>query len=230
MLHDHLTLLTRHPVVLTELPTPTHHDQPVAHQLQQFDEDGSEDQRSHSGTRLRMARACDAGVDVIDVLLDEFVTLLCRRGFRRSAIESLRAEAVRNIDHQRAIGGGRDLVDMVMDKALTLHDGMKQRGKKDRKQRDRAARVEKQMHVLRRLYIQEANSVNSRNLRDALKAIRKRVERELAQDLTCLLRTGGLITQKEAAQWFAPFSKQGAKRRERTGEVLDFFQVFARFF
>jgi hypothetical protein len=64
--------------------------------------------------RANMARAHDAGIDVVDVLLDNFTSALCRKGLKRTEIARLRGEAMRLLDDERLHCRGRDIVDMVM--------------------------------------------------------------------------------------------------------------------
>lgn len=90
--------------------------------------------RTHLDIRGRMARACDAGVDVITVLLDDFVSALIRGGCRRNETEYWRRRAETAIDHQRDINGSADLVDLVMDMVpgATSEKGRAVRGRSGR--------------------------------------------------------------------------------------------------
>ena len=230
-----ITLLILHLVVLSELPKPADYTQPMALQLAQPDEIRSEDRRSHPGTRLRMAHACDAGVDVLEVLLEDFTTVLCRRGLRRNAIAELRAEAERNINHQRAIGGGRDLVDLVMDKAeamegttLAIPHGLRD-PRMDRLQKDRADRVDVQKRKLQRLYQQAASARDFPQIRDAVNNTRKRIECGLVHDLTEMAVQSGLMSTKVAQRWRTMFTRKNATKRQQRGETIDVFKAFARF-
>ena len=103
-----------------------------------------------------MARACDAGVDVIEVLLQDFSSLLARQGLKRTEIERMRADALRNIDYQRQTGGGRDIVDMVMNRAsMTQPTDF---GRQITKKTDRCTkRVNGLKHTLVRLLAQESS-------------------------------------------------------------------------
>ncbi|KAL1638414.1 hypothetical protein SLS56_000223 [Neofusicoccum ribis] len=69
---------------------------------------------SHWTTRLKMAKANDEGVDVLDVLMQEFVQTLARKGHGRNHIESLRREARATLDSERDDPQGYDIVDLIM--------------------------------------------------------------------------------------------------------------------
>lgn len=82
--------------------------------------DPFQDQRSHYATRLRMARANDNGIDVLDVLINDFIAALSKKGCRRPQIESMRIKAVDAINRDRDGHNdpqGPDLVDLVMSMA-----------------------------------------------------------------------------------------------------------------
>ncbi|TKA71255.1 hypothetical protein B0A49_04145 [Cryomyces minteri] len=108
-------------VVLSDVPKPQNYTDPVPRVLSQPGEHCAENVRSWPHTRRHMARACDAGVDVIEVLLDDFTTELMRRGFRRNEIEQLKRDAAAAVAHQRAICGSADIVDLVMNGAAHVH-------------------------------------------------------------------------------------------------------------
>ncbi|OJD34594.1 uncharacterized protein BKCO1_2200043 [Diplodia corticola] len=76
-----------------------------------------EGHRSHRMTRLRMARAQDNGVDVLDVLIREFVHELALKGHRRDHIERMKRKAQQALDEERNDPQGHDIVDMVMEMA-----------------------------------------------------------------------------------------------------------------
>ncbi|KAK5126136.1 hypothetical protein LTR85_011491 [Meristemomyces frigidus] len=71
-------------VVLSELPKKENYCMPTARQLARPDEDSQENLRSHGPTRARMARANDADVDVIEVLMEDFRATLCRQVMSRA--------------------------------------------------------------------------------------------------------------------------------------------------
>lgn len=70
---------------------------------------------SHHLTRARMARAHDAGVDVLDVLRRDLEAECVRSGLKRWAIYEVSAEAQHRIDDERQHPTGQDVVDLVMD-------------------------------------------------------------------------------------------------------------------
>ncbi|KAL1627324.1 hypothetical protein SLS54_002248 [Diplodia seriata] len=76
-----------------------------------------EGHRSHQFTRMRMARAQDNGVDVLDVLIQEFVHELVLKGHRRDHIDRLKRKALCALDDERNDPQGHDIVDMVMQMA-----------------------------------------------------------------------------------------------------------------
>lgn len=70
-------------VVLSEIPKPEDYTGPEPIVLGSGNGRKPEGQRDHNSTRLRMARAKNQGVDVIEVLLDDFVSHLVRKGLKR---------------------------------------------------------------------------------------------------------------------------------------------------
>lgn len=61
-----------------------------------------------------MARANDAGCDVIEVLMEEYSRHLMRRGCSRQQIDQLCKQATSAINRERDDGGSADIVDLVM--------------------------------------------------------------------------------------------------------------------
>lgn len=61
-------------------------------------------------------------MDAIEVLLDDFVSHLVRKGLKRVVIEGMRMKAQRTIDAERDRPSGADIVNLVMRIAyLTLN-------------------------------------------------------------------------------------------------------------
>ena len=61
-------------------------------------------------------------MDAIEVLLDDFVSHLVRKGLKRVVIEDMRMKAQRTIDAERDRPSGADIVNLVMRIAyLTLN-------------------------------------------------------------------------------------------------------------
>lgn len=73
-----------------------------------------EGHRSYYPTRMRMARAQDNGVDVLDVLMQEFVSELAKKGHRRKHIADMKRYAQEALDQERNDPQGHDIVDLVM--------------------------------------------------------------------------------------------------------------------
>jgi hypothetical protein len=71
--------------------------------------------------RFNMARAHDAGVDVLDVLMENFTSALCRQKLRRPEINRLRNDALQLLDDERLQRRERDIVDLIM--GLTVNAG-----------------------------------------------------------------------------------------------------------
>ena len=216
-------------VVLSELPKPV--GTPRAHQIAQPDE-SLEKCRTHLGTRAKMAEANDAGVDVIDVLLDEFTATLCRQGLRRLEIEQMRQEAVRNIDHQRRTQGGRDIVDMVMDRAHQTTPAQFNRNPSN-KELHRTSKTQKLARSLRRLLVQETEMYEeysgSPELGQSMTRMRQHVERELVASVASLAYRDRRMTHIEQQRWVFMFSLREQKKREAKGRRIDIFRELDRF-
>lgn len=186
--------------------------------------------RSHSGTRARMARAADQGVDVIEVLLDDFTSALVRQGLRRLEIERMKQEAIRNIDHQRDTQGGRDIVDMVMNRAkLTTpaHFG-RQPPKRDA---SRIQRISTFKNSLRRLVMQEGSMFYDEPdyVQAQIRKTRQRVERDLVFDVTQLAMAAQVMHPKDVAEWRRAYSRQAQAKREASDMQIDLLTQLAPF-
>jgi hypothetical protein len=88
-------------VILGHVPKADHYTEPRACEV------GHE--KKHWFVRLRMARAQDQGVDVLDVLLAEYKTVLLRKGHRRVTIDKLCADANYRLDEERRNPTGKSL-------------------------------------------------------------------------------------------------------------------------
>lgn len=178
--------------------------------------------RTHRMTRLRMARACDAGVDVIDVLLQDFSSLLARQGLKRPEIDQMRADAIRNIDYQRQTRGGRDIVDMVMNRAQMTRptDFGRQITKKTS---STTRRVNGLKHTLVRLLAQEAafHPDEPDWVRGPIKKLRQRVERDLVNDVTRLAVDAGIMSSQVRARWCNLYARPHQVKREAGGHKID---------
>lgn len=186
--------------------------------------------RSHPGTRARMARAADQGVDVIEVLLDDFTSALVRQGLKRLEIERMRKEAVRNIDHQRDTQGGRDIVDMVMNHArLTTpaHFG-RQPAKRDA---SRMQRISSSKNSLRRLVMQEGSMFYDEPyfVQAQIRKSRQRVERDLVFDVTQLAMQAQAMHPKMVSEWRKAYTRQAQIKREASGMHIDLLTQLAPF-
>lgn len=73
-----------------------------------------EGHRSHQATRMRMARAHDQGIDVLEVLIQDFVCRLAQKGHRRNHIEKMKRKAQDALNEERKAPQGLDIVDMIM--------------------------------------------------------------------------------------------------------------------
>lgn len=184
--------------------------------------------RSHKATRARMARAADQGVDVIEVLLDDFTAKLARQGLRRNEIERMKQEAIRNIDHQRNIRGSRDIVDMVMNRAKLTNPSDFGR-QPPPKVSQRMHRVRGLTHSLRRIiglegamYYDEPSYV-----RKQITETRQRIERDLVFDVTQLALRGGAMHPKVVQQWRSAYTKAAQVKREQRGQQIDLLTQLA---
>lgn len=101
-------------VVLSELPKQEDYSEPTPRVTAPIGLPDDEVMRTHLGTRARMARACDAGVDVIDVLLEDLVAACVKRGCRRLEAQQIKQRAQAAIDCERKTSSSVDIVDLVM--------------------------------------------------------------------------------------------------------------------
>ncbi|KAH7412003.1 hypothetical protein DE146DRAFT_784606 [Phaeosphaeria sp. MPI-PUGE-AT-0046c] len=98
-------------VVLGHIPKPTNHADPRPSVLS--------GPLRHREVRSRMARANDQGVDVLEVLIAEYRIALIRRAHRRVEIDALVATAKQRLETERQDPTGVDIVDFIMDDAVT---------------------------------------------------------------------------------------------------------------
>ena len=195
-----------------------------------YDEECSENQRRHPHTRARMARANDAGVDVIEVLLEDFTATLCRQGLKRPEIQLMRQEAVKNIDRQRKMRGSKDIVDMVMDRAIATTPGNFKRPIRKREAK-RTGRTQNLAKSLRRVLAQETALWSSGKFEEAqtLTRARQATERELVLAVISMAEASGTMVMKERAQWCALFRRKTQEKREKTGQRIDVLKELARY-
>lgn len=97
-------------VVLEEVPKTDNYTLPAPSVL-----GPDEGHRSHLFTRKRMAKAQDDGIDVLDVLMQDFTSELAKKGHRRDHISKLKRQAQKALDQERDDPQGYDIVDLVMD-------------------------------------------------------------------------------------------------------------------
>ncbi|KAH4007433.1 hypothetical protein HBH98_010520 [Parastagonospora nodorum] len=98
-------------VVLRHVPKPVNYTEPRASVLTGH--------RKHGDVRARMARANDQGVDVLEVLIAEYRLALIRRAHRRFEIDDLVARAKQRLERERQDPTGVDIVDFIMDDAVS---------------------------------------------------------------------------------------------------------------
>ena len=176
-----------------------------------------------------MARANDAGVDVLDVLLNDFTAVLCRQGFRREDIERMRTQAATTIDHERAIRSSRDIVDLIMDQAKQSQPSYRP-SKKTNARTKRVKNIDGLKHSLRRLQRQEDTlDYDAEFVRAGVVAMRQRAERELVNELTILARAAGVMSVNDAQYWLFMFGRKKQQEMERNGKWIDVFEVMARY-
>lgn len=218
-------------VVLSELPKQEGYTLPTARQTAHSDEGCQENRRSHAGPRARMAHANDSGVDVIEVLLDEFTAMLCRRGLRRPEIEVMRREAMRNIDHQRDTQGGRDIVDMVMNYAIRTEPADFDR-KPKAKAIKRTAKLDMLARGLRCVLAREttlyADGLDLFLARENT-MIRQRLERELVCEVTIRAAAAGTMSGREVTEWRAMYTPKEQEQREASGRRIDLQRELSRY-
>ncbi|KAK3113448.1 hypothetical protein LTR53_009254 [Teratosphaeriaceae sp. CCFEE 6253] len=203
-------------VILAELPKRADRALPVPRQV----DHQYESRRSHPQTRARMARANDQGVDVLEVLVDDFTSALCRKGLKRVEIERLRKAAIRNIDHMRATGDTRDIVDVVMGRA-TSNDRPPSR-RPDKKTPTRLSSMEKLQRSLSRLVEQELALKREGAVDFVFRGVtrmRQRVERELVLEISTVAVKTGKMTHQRANSWREMFSKKWQESREAQGAL-----------
>ena len=175
------------------------------------------------GTRLQMARACDAGVDVIEVLLEELVSDLARRGFRRLEINDIRRQAEKEIDLQRKICGSADIVDMVMGLAHRAKPVMPTR----RVPRKRIARVASRRitaakSLLKWLLSKDNGSGN-------VTAHRRRAERNLVLEIIHYATGDRTMSRQQVHELLrmVPEAKKARKKLERVHGVPNLFYILS---
>lgn len=156
--------------------------------------------------RLKMARACDAGVDVIEVLMEEFTAHLAQSGFRRLEFEYLRRRAEKGIDHQRKTCGSADVVDLVMKIARNTRPKAPERGL-SRKRVISHRIVEARLHLERALVLPYENGQGIHIHRQAERALVKEVVAQATRDRA--------MTYQQAAALLAIVPESGSKRKKK---------------
>ncbi|KAK3070255.1 hypothetical protein LTR53_010776 [Teratosphaeriaceae sp. CCFEE 6253] len=212
-------------VILAELPKRAGCALPVPRQVDHH----YEGRRSHPQTRARMARANDQGVDVLEVLIDDFTSDLSRKGLKRLEIERLRKAAIRNMDHMRATGDTRDIVDVVMGRA-TSNDRPPSR-RPDKKTPTRLSSMEKLKRSLSRLVEQELALKREGAVDFVLRGVtrmRQRVERELVLEISTVAVKTGKMTRQRASSWRGMLSKKWQESSEAQGQRFDLFRELSR--
>lgn len=177
-----------------------------------------------SGTRLVMARANDAGVDVIEVLIEELISDLARRGFRRFEIDNLRLRAEQEIDYQRRTCGGADIVDLVMGLARRSKPAAPRRVPQIRKRAAGHHIVEAKMALEKVLAkMQKAKQPGG------LFGLRREAERELVVEVVGQAMRDRSMSRKQATDLLAmvPNGTKMRRRREKTHGVPDVLRLLA---
>lgn len=168
---------------------------------------------TYPGVRLQMARGCDGGVDVIEVLMEEFITDLARRGFRRVEIEQLRRRAEAEIDHQRKICGSADIVDMVMSlagRAIIHVPAFRFRAPPQRATGHRVAEMKKALEDVHKLM----NQVGGKDYTGS----RRIIERELVLEVVRQATRDRTMNSREANRLLA-LVPTGRKLRRKRGKA-----------
>jgi len=174
--------------------------------------------------RLQMARACDAGVDVVDVLMEEFIAGLARRGFRRVEIDKLKRRAEMEVNHQRKISGTADIVDLVM--------GLSRQAQRSRVRRGRMPTVRKRT-VNRRITeakkaLQDVLSQDFKT-QDHKVGLRRLAERELVFAVVAQATIDQSMSGSQAAMLLAlvPKGKKARSRREKAKGIPDIIKILS---
>lgn len=212
-------------------PVSAHSSQPTPRQISYPGEDCQEDRRAHKPTRVRMARANDVGMNVINVLLEDFTAVLWRRGFRGSSLVTMRTQAIRDIDHQRATLGGLDIVDLVMKRAYAapLPAQLASIRNSVRNHATRNTGIHELVKKVRVLREQEANGpFNVECTSRTLVKRRRSADAQLVKELTTLLHHGGKISSHEAEYWQRMFKLKETKSRESMGIDADPLKIFGK--
>jgi len=174
--------------------------------------------------RLQMARAYDAGVDVVDVLMEEFIAELARRGFRRVEIDKLKRRAEKEVNHQRKISGTADIVDLVMGLSRQVQPSRVRRGRmptvRRRTVNHRITEAKKDLqHVLSQDYKAQDHKVGLRRL----------AERELVLAVVAQATIDQSMSSSQAATLLAlvPKGKKARSRREKAKGVPDIMRMLS---
>ena len=239
-------------VVLSEIPKPEYYTEPEPVVLVSGNDRKPEGQRDHNSTRLRMARAKNQGVDVIEVLLDDFVSHLVRKGLKRVVIEYMRVKAERAIDAERDRPSGADIVDLVMG-ITCLTPNAPSHGRShhtvfanyfpttfnsrpvvvnhttEKRLSAKASSLRGSWKLLQQLYRQETESSEPEfpeGLREQIAGARRRAERQYVGQLVPYLQEGKRITNAAANDLRLMYSKKRKASDEKQRGNVDLLALF----
>lgn len=179
---------------------------------------------TYSGTRLVMARANDAGVDVTEVLVEELISDLARRGFRRFEIDNLRLRAEQEIDYQRRTCGGADIVDLVMGLARRSKPTAPRRVPQSRK-RAAGHHIAEAKMALEKVIFKMQKAKDPSGWYD----LRREAEHELVVEVVGQAMRDRSMNSKQATDLLAmvPYGTKMRRRREKTHGVPDVLRLLA---
>ena len=239
-------------VVLSEIPKPEDYTEPEPIVLGSGNDRKPEGQRDHNSTRLHMAQAKNQGVDVIEVLLDDFVSHLVRKGLKRVVIEDMRVKAQRAIDAERDRPSGADIVDLVMG-IVYLTPNAPSHGRSHRtvfanyfpttfnsrpvvvnhttekSLSAKASSLRGSWKLLQQLYRQETESSEPEfpeGLREQIAGARRRAERQYVGQLVPYLQEGKRITNAAANDLRLMYSKKRKASDEKQRGNVDLLALF----
>ncbi|KAF2110844.1 hypothetical protein BDV96DRAFT_583040 [Lophiotrema nucula] len=196
-------------VVLADVPKPGTYTEPEPSVVKPWN--------THADVRFRMARAKDEGVDVIDVLLSEFRFALVRKRLRRCEIDDLYVDARRRIDEERENPTNVDIVDMIMDGAVSQQFRAPLAPKAVPRRNNRTALDEaaedlrEQKTLLQRLYAQEETTfTRSKRPADiaAVRTSRGNTERRYVNALVRYKRINNQMRPFEAQDIQSQFTRK----------------------
>jgi hypothetical protein len=204
---------------------------------------------SFRAVRVSMARAHDAGVDVVDVLLDNFTSALCRKRLKQADIARLRGEAMHLLDEERLHRRGRDVVDMVMSLAANIdstiigtrnsstprptrqYRHMRSLGGHATRDQGYDRKLSQLEHALRRMSSQGAR-VDSRMPTPDLessKVRRQQLQREWVDSAFAIVQRRGLVRSQTVRECRALFTPNAFFNRDCDRQREDLVQELKRF-